>query len=104
MSWKGGHSVSSSILGQGGLGDGWGSDGDPHCVHLVLEPQQAVGNAFLVAGQPHANPLDVAVGGRGRGRVRGRLGRGGQLQEGGGGGEKREQAGALGPGAQESSS
>lgn len=39
-----------------------GSDGDPHCVHLVLESQQAVGDAFLVAGQPHPNPLDVTVG------------------------------------------
>lgn len=39
-----------------------GSDGDPDCVHLVLESQQAVGNAFLVARQPHPNPLDVTVG------------------------------------------
>lgn len=39
-----------------------GSDGDPHCVHLVLESQQAIGNAFLVSRQPHPNPLDVIVG------------------------------------------
>lgn len=64
-----------------------GSDGDPHRVHLVLESQQAVGDAFLVAGQPHPNPLDVAVGegerelGAGWGEVRekgvvvGRVGR-----------------------------
>lgn len=61
-----------------------GSDGDPHCVHLVLESQQAIGDAFLVARQPHPYPLDVAVGGRETGRVRGWRGRGGQLRGGGG--------------------
>lgn len=49
----------------------WGSDGDPHCVHLVLESQQAIGDALLVAGQPHPDPLNVTVGGRETG-VRGR--------------------------------
>lgn len=58
----GGHSVSSSILGRWGSRPCRGSDGDPHRVHLVLESQQAVGDALLVAGQPHPNPLDVTVG------------------------------------------
>lgn len=38
---------------------------------MLLESQQAVGDALLVAGQPHPNLLDVTVGGRERGRVRG---------------------------------
>lgn len=70
---QGSHCASSSILGPGGRGSAEscpGSDGDPHCVHLVLESQQAVGNAFLVARQPHPNPLDVTVGGGG-GRLMG---------------------------------
>lgn len=49
----------------------WSSDGDPHRVHLLLESQQAVGDALLVAGQPYPNLLDVTVGGKERGRVRG---------------------------------
>lgn len=38
------------------------SDGNPHCVDLVLESQQAVSNALLVARKSHSNPFDVAVG------------------------------------------
>ena len=65
-----------------------GSDGDPHRVHLVLEAQQAVGDALLVAGQPHPNPLDVAVRGEAEGEtVRGYSGEWGQPWEGRGWGE-----------------
>lgn len=55
----------SSIVGQGGHKALPDSDGDPHSVHLVLESQQAVGNALLVAGKTNPNPLDVTVGGEG---------------------------------------
>lgn len=41
------------------------SDRNPHRVHLVLESQQAVGNALLVARKTHPDPLDVTVGGEG---------------------------------------
>lgn len=75
QSWQAGHSV---FLFQVFLAKR-GSDGDPHCVHLVLESQQAIGDALLVARQPHSYPLDVTVGGRETGRVRGWHGRGGQL-------------------------
>lgn len=58
------------FLAEGGARPRRRSDGDPHCVHLLLESQQAVGDALLVAGQPHPNLLDVTVGGRERGCVR----------------------------------
>lgn len=38
------------------------SDGNPHCVDLVLESQQAVSNALLVARKSHSDPFDVSVG------------------------------------------
>lgn len=69
---------------------GRGSDGDPHGVHLVLESQQAVGNALLVARQPHPDPLNVAAG-RER-KVRGQSHGGGWT----GAGRKGEQGGDLG--------
>lgn len=65
MGRRGDHCGFSSIVGQGGHKALSDSDGDPHCVHLVLESQQAVGNALLVARETHPNPLDVAVGGEG---------------------------------------
>lgn len=55
----------SSIIGQGRHEALLDSDRDSHCVHLVLECQQAVGNALLVARKTHPNPLDVTVGGEG---------------------------------------
>lgn len=38
------------------------SDGDAGRAELLLQPQQAVGNAFLVAGQAHPDLLEVTVG------------------------------------------
>ena len=64
-----------------------GSDGDPHRVHLVLEAQQAVGDALLVARQPHPNPLNVAVWSETGGDSEGPLWEGGQPWEGWGRGE-----------------
>lgn len=55
----------SSIVGKGRHEALLDSDRDSHCVHLVLECQQAVGNALLVARKAHPNPLDVTVGGEG---------------------------------------
>lgn len=37
------------------------SDRNPHCVDLVLESQQAVGNTLLVARKTHSDPFDVSV-------------------------------------------
>lgn len=44
-----------------------GSDGDARGAELLLQPQQAVGDALLVAGQAHADLLDVAAGREGGG-------------------------------------
>lgn len=45
----------SSCGALGGLGSAWG----PPSSRLLLQPQQAVGNALLVARQAHPDPLDV---------------------------------------------
>lgn len=64
-SWQGSRCFFKYSWPRGSARPRGSSDGDPHCVHLVLESQQAVGNAFLVAGQPHPDLLDVTVvGGR----------------------------------------
>lgn len=65
------------------------SDGNPHCVDLVLESQQAVSNALLVARKSHSNPFDVTVGEEEE-RVRDRTGRRGR-------GESRTLRGLCGP-------
>lgn len=46
----------------------WGSARGPPSPRLLLQPQQAVGDAFLVARQPHPDALDVP-GKRGKGNT-----------------------------------
>lgn len=50
------------LLVKVGTGAPSNSDGDPHGVDLVLESQQAVGDALLVAGKSNSDPFDVTVG------------------------------------------